>query len=210
MRLLDVETGILGEIDECLLHEPGHHAGIGAAGGNRGRAAGPARSFLQHGFAQRIIGSGRIVGIGIEIKTGPRFHHGVDVKHAVLATDPHQVDGGGINRKIDAEALALHAFEKRLENFLIVLLGQMFLDVADVSLGQKGGDILARVDDDEPGPVEIEMTFDQRKSAAPDGAEADHDDGAVNIAVNRVVCVRHSSIFLFQPISKLDHKSVPQ
>ena len=77
-------------------------------------------------------------------------------------------------------------------------------------LGQKRGDVCARIDDHEAGPVEIEMTFDQRESAAPDGAEADHDDWAIDIAINRVVCVRHSSIFLFQPISKLDHKSVPQ
>lgn len=86
----------------------------------------------------------------------------------------------------------------------------MRADMANVPFGQKRRDVLARIDDDEAGPVEVEMTFDQRKSAAPDGAEADHDDGAVNIAVNRVVCVRHSSIFLFQPISKLDHKSERQ
>ncbi|KAF1853680.1 hypothetical protein Lal_00031196 [Lupinus albus] len=192
LRLFDIKAGIFGEIDQRLLHEPRHHAGVRPAGGNGRRAAGLACLFLQHGLAKRIIGSGCIVGIGVEIKARPWLNHRVDIEHAVFAAEPHQIDGSGIDRKIDAEALALNALEQRLQNFLVILLGQMCADVVNIPLGQKRGDIFARIDDDEPGLVEIEMTFDQRKSTAPDGAEADHDDGAVNIAVNRMVCVRHS------------------
>ena len=50
--------------------------------------------------------------------------------------------------------------------------------VEQATIGVVGGD------DDEMPPVEIEMALDQRQRAAPDRAEADHHDRAVDPAVS--------------------------
>jgi hypothetical protein len=50
-----------GEVDQRLLDEPGHHAGIGAAAGDGGGAAGIRAFSVAHGLAQRVVGAlGRI------------------------------------------------------------------------------------------------------------------------------------------------------
>ena len=51
----EVANEIALEIDQRLLDEPGHHAGIGAATGDRGRSAGVGASLREHRLAQRVV-----------------------------------------------------------------------------------------------------------------------------------------------------------
>ena len=69
----------------------------------------------------------------------------------------------------------------------------MGLDVAHAVAGVdlRVGGILARLDDDQPVPVVLEMALDQRQRAAPDGAEADHHDRAGDFAIYRIGAVCH-------------------
>jgi len=70
----------------------------------------------------------------------------------------------------------------------------MRLDVADAVLGEQGSFVVARVDDDHPALVELEVAFDQRQGAAADGAEADHHDRARDFCMNRIVLLAHSTL----------------
>ena len=46
-----------GDVEQRLLDEPGHHAGIGAAAADRGDAAGIAPAQLEQALAQRVVGA---------------------------------------------------------------------------------------------------------------------------------------------------------
>jgi hypothetical protein len=56
-----------------------------------------------------------------------------------------------------------------------------------------GGDlaVLVRIDDDEARFVIVEMPLDQRQRAFADRAEADHDNGAGNLGVDRLIGRAH-------------------
>ncbi|MNL53614.1 hypothetical protein D3C87_1768770 [compost metagenome] len=53
------------------------------------------------------------------------------------------------------------------------------------------GGILTRLDHDQPVLVVFEVALDQRQGAAADRTEADHDDRAGDLAVNRIGGVCH-------------------
>ena len=131
---LELEAEIAGEIDQRLLDEPRDHAGIGAAAGDGGRAAGILGDFLAHGLAQRIVGAGGVVGLVVEVEAEPGLDHRVDVEHAELAAELHQVQRRGVDREIDAEALAFALGEQRREELLVVLLRDAILDEGDAAL----------------------------------------------------------------------------
>ena len=80
-----------GEVEERLLHEPRHHAGVGAAAGNRRRTGAELALERQHPLAQRVVGAGGIVELGIVVEAGPGLHHRIDVEGARLAGEPHDV-----------------------------------------------------------------------------------------------------------------------
>jgi hypothetical protein len=48
--------------------------------------------FGKQRFAQCIVGALGVVGPIVEIKTEPRLDDGVDIEHAELAAEPHQID----------------------------------------------------------------------------------------------------------------------
>gem|GEM_PF-3602427 len=91
-RFGEIELQFSRKIDERFLDEPRDHARIGAAAGNRGRATGILALFSAHRFAQRIIGARGIVSFFIEIEAEPGFHHGVDIKRAMLSGVTHQIE----------------------------------------------------------------------------------------------------------------------
>jgi hypothetical protein len=55
LKMAVAEIG--GEIDQRLLDEPGHHAGIGAATGDGGRPAGLATARFENRFAKGVVRS---------------------------------------------------------------------------------------------------------------------------------------------------------
>ena len=169
---------VAGDIDERLLHEPGDHAGIGPAGGDSGGPAGRATAGGQHGLAERIVRALVRSKRGVEIKAGPGLDHRVDVEHAQLARELHQRHRRGVDREVDAEALALALGEQGRQQFAIVLLGHRRLHITDAALVQQGAVAIIGIDDDDTAAVEIEVALDERQGSLADRAEADHHDGA--------------------------------
>ena len=72
------------DVEQRLLDEPGHHAGIGAAGGDRGRAARVLALGGQQRLAQRIVRALLGAEILVEIEAEPGLDDGVDVERADL------------------------------------------------------------------------------------------------------------------------------
>ena len=184
-RLLVFQAEVVGEVDERLLDEPRHHSRIGAAAGDGGRAAGILADLLANGLAQRVVGARVVAGLGVEIEAEPGFDDGVDVKDAELAAQLHQFQRRGVDRQVDAEALATALGQKRREQLLVVGLCHRVLDKADAAFVEQLAVGVAWIDDDHPRLVELEVTLEERQRAPADRAEADHDDGAGDFAVDR-------------------------
>ena len=184
---------VAGDVEERLLDEPRHHAGIGAAAGDGGRPAGVLRLLLAHGVAERVVGALLRAGAFVEVEAGPRLDDGVDVERAEFAAEPHDVERGGVDREVDAEAAAAAGGEQRRKQVAIVLAGHGLLDEADVPLVAEPAVAVARIDHHEARRIEFEMALDERQHAPADRAEADHHQGAVDPAVNGPVRHRRAS-----------------
>ncbi len=178
------DAGILGDVQERLLDEPGHHAGIGAAARHRGRAARRRTTGVENVLPQRVVGA---VGLGealVEVEAGPGLGHGVDVERAEFAAELEDVARRGVDREVHAEALTTALGEKRGQDIAVVFLRQRHLLEAQAVLL---GEILVRVgglDHREAVLVVGEMPLDQGKRAATDRTEADHHDRTGDVAVD--------------------------
>ena len=183
LRLVERRVGVARDVEQRLLDEPGHHAGIGAAGGDGGRAAGALVLGREQRLAQRVVRTVFRTDVLVEIEAGPRLDHGVDIERADLPAHRHDVDRGGVDRQVDAKALAAARGQKRHQKLAIIVAGDPLLDEAHAVLFGEFA-VLMRIDDDEARRVIVEMPLDQRQRAFADRAEADHDDGAGNFRVD--------------------------
>ena len=174
---------VFGQTQKRGLDEPAHHAGVRPAAGHGGRPAGIGRLFVPHLLAQGIVGARRII-LGIEVEARPRLDHGVDVEHAMFAAELHQVERRGIDRQVHDEALTI--LEQPAQHVLVVVRRQRFRDMGIARLPRRRPVRLSRLDDGQLVLVELEMTLDQGQGSLPDGAETDHDDGAVDAGVDGV------------------------
>ena len=123
-RLFGSLNGVLGvarDVEQRLLDEPRHHAGIGAAGGDRGGAARALVLGRQQRLAQRVVGALFGTGALVEIEAEPRLDHGVDVERADLAAHGHDIDRRGIDREVDAKALAAARGQQRHQHLAIIV-----------------------------------------------------------------------------------------
>ena len=137
----------------------------------------------QQRLAQRVVRALFRADVLVEIEAEPRLDHGVDVERADLAAQRHDVDRGGVDRQVDAKALAAAGGEQRHQQLAVIVPGDRLLDEAHaVLLGELA--VLMRIDDDEARLVIVEMPLDQRQGAFADRAEADHDDGAGNFRMD--------------------------
>ncbi len=155
---------------------PQHDTAVGPPGAAR-RAA---RMFL----AQRVVGAVGLAEALVEVEPGPRLGDGVDVERAELAAQLQDVARRGIDRQVDAEALAAALGQQRSQHLAIIVPGQRhLLEAQAVPLGERLVRV-GRLDDREPGLVVVEVPFDQRQGTTADRAEADHHDGAGDAAVD--------------------------
>jgi hypothetical protein len=106
LRLGKFMAGIVGDVDQRLFDEPRHHPGIGAAAGNGRGAARLGALGGEQPFTQGVVRARLGPEFVVEVKAGPRLDHGVDVERADLPTQTHDVDRVGVDRDVDAEALA--------------------------------------------------------------------------------------------------------
>ena len=95
----------------------------------------------------------------------------------------HDVDRGGVDREVDAEALAAALGQQRDQQLAIIVLGDVLLDEAHAVLLRQIA-VFMRVDDDETLLVIVEVPFDQRQRALADRAEADHDNRTGDLRVD--------------------------
>ena len=185
LRLGALVAKILGEIDERLLDEPGDHARIGAAAGDGGRAARILAPFREHRLAQGVIGARVIAERLVVIEARPRLDDGVDVERADLAAMAHEIERRGVDRQVDAEALARACGQVFGQHVAIIVARQAFMHEADAALVQELPVGIVRVDDDEALLVEFEVALDQRQCSFADRSEADHRDRARDAPVPR-------------------------
>ena len=102
-----------------------------------------------HRLAERVVGARLRAGDLVEIEARPGLDDGVDVERAELAAEPHDVERGGVDREVDAEALAAAVGEQRRQQLAVVVAGHRLVDEADAVLVEDGAVAVVGVDDDE-------------------------------------------------------------
>ena len=185
LRLGRLVAEIVGKMDERLLHEPGDHAGIGAAARDGGRSARILAPLRHHCLAQRVVGARLVAERLVIIEARPRLDDGVDVEGAELAAIAHDVERRGVDRKVDAEALAFARGQVFLQRVAIIFAREAEMDEADAAFVEELAIGVARVDDDEALLIEFEVALDQRQRPFADRSEADHHDRAGDPPVAR-------------------------
>jgi hypothetical protein len=178
------EAEIGREVQERLFHEPGHHAGIGPAAIDRGRAAWIAAAGVEQRLAERVVGALLRPGRLVEVETRPGLHHRVDVKGADLAAEFEDGERGGVDREVDAESLAAAVRQQRHQDVAVVFPGEALLQERDPALVEQRPVRIDRIDHCEPRAVVLEMPLDEGQRAAADRAETDHHDRTADAAVD--------------------------
>ena len=170
------QAGVLGEVDQRLLHEMRDQAGVGAVGDHRRRPAAVLRHQLQHVLAQRIVGAQRHRQAGVGIAARPGLDAGVDIEGALLLAELDQGRRGDLDRQVDHEVALGHSLLERLAE---VVARQALPDEGDAELLQllQAAAVLGRDDRDLLG-LDVDVPEDQRQHALADRAEADHDHAA--------------------------------
>jgi hypothetical protein len=100
-----------------------------------------------------------------KVEARPRLDDGVDVERAELAAIAHDVERGGVDREVDAEALAFAYRQVFLERVAIIFARQAEMDEADAALVEELAVGIVRIDDDEALLIELEVALDQRQGA---------------------------------------------
>ena len=173
------------DVEQRVLHHPGHHAGIGAAAAHRRDAARPPAPQLQHAFAQRIVRARRRRQAAVGIEARPRLDHRIDVERVDVLGELHQLDRRGVDRQIHDQSASRPGREQGREQVAIVRLGQRHMDESDLPLVQERAVLVVGRDHHELGAIEGDVPLDQRQRALADRAEADHHDRAVEACVHR-------------------------
>ncbi len=184
LRLLDGEAEVAGDVHERGLDQPGHHARVRAAAGDGRGAARIGAALDAHALAQHVVGARGRIGGAVEVEALPGLHDRVDVERPELAAELHQVERGGVDGKVDAEALAAAGRQQRRQQLAVVGLGHAVLDEADPAFVDERPVGVDRIDHHHACSIEFKVPLDERKSAAADGSETDQDDGTGDLAVH--------------------------
>jgi hypothetical protein len=185
VRLLGRQTDRGRDIEQCLLDEPRHHPGIGAAAVHRGNSARTTAAQLEEPFAQRVIRSFGDRQFRVGVKSGPRLDDGVDVKSVDVLGEVHEVDRAGVDRKIDDHAAARSSGQKRRQHVAIVFFGDGGVDETQLAVVEQTPIVIVRRDDNEFRPVKANVALDQGQSASTDRTEAEHYDRPVEARMQR-------------------------
>ena len=136
LRLVGLHAKVAGDVQQRLLDEPRHHAGIGAAARHRGDAARIAPARLQKGLAQRIVGARLRPEFWIEVKARPGLGNGVDVERSNFAGELHDGHRTGVDRQVDAKAAAAARGEQRREQVAVIFAGDGLMDETELAVVQ--------------------------------------------------------------------------
>ena len=177
-----------GEVEQRLLDEPRHHAGVGAAAVHRrGTLARVLALEVEHGLAQRVVRALRHGERGVGVEARPGLGDRVDVERADLVGEPHHRHRGDFDREIDDERLAATLRQQRAQQRIDVVFSHLVLDESNIALVEQAAIGVDRVDHGEALGIVAEVPLDQRQRAPPDGAEPDHHDGPRDRPVHRPV-----------------------
>jgi hypothetical protein len=122
--------------------------------------------------------------------------HGVDIERADVAAQLHDVERGGVDRDVDAKALATARGQQRGEQMPVIILGDGLMDEPNAAVVEQLAVLVFGIDDDETLLVVTEMALDQRQGALADRAEADHHYGPVDAGMHWPL--RHISLLQSQ------------
>ncbi len=182
--LLVRQAGVAGDGEGRLLRELGDDAGVGTLGADGGGAGAELAAQRQHALAKgvvRALGRGEVA---VEVEAAPGLDDGVEVEDAALVAQACHRGAGDVDREVEEEIARTHA---PLDLVAVVLgregqLGEAdAVMVRDLAAARVGGDDL------DPVGADAEMAEDERQDGLADAAAADHEQTALEVAVNLVL-----------------------
>ena len=209
LRVGRAVTEVGGEVEQRLLDEPGHHAGVGAAAVHRrGTSSRDLALQVEHRLAQRVVRALRHRERRVGVETRPGLGDRVDVERTDLVGEPHHRHRGDFDREIDDERLAAALRQQRAQQRIDVVFRHLVLDEPNLALVEQAAIGVDRVDHGEAFGIVAKMPLDQRQRAPPDGAEPDHHDRARDGPVHRPIRHVASALLKVSP-SGLPEGSAP-
>jgi hypothetical protein len=150
----------------------------------RGRRKVAHLAQCQRLLAQRVVRALRRRYGRVGVPAGPRLDAGVEIQRVLVPAELDQRDARHVDRQVEQE---IAAPDQRVEHALVILPRQRLLDEAHAVFRRF---LRARVvcgDDRDAVGRDTDVTQDERQDSLPDAAEADENETAREIHVDRVV-----------------------
>ncbi len=191
-RIPRIDVGVRGDIQECLLHEVGHEAGIRPVREHSRRSAGVARAQRQDFLAERIVGAAARRHRRIGVAARPRLDAGVQVHRAFFPAQLDERDARHLDRHVDEK---VSPPQQGVQDAAEILAGQRLLDELDAQLLCLLHAALVRGHDRDAVWRNANVPEDQGQDSLADAAESDQQDAPGEIDV--LLVIAHDS-----PLSK--------
>ena len=185
LRVARLVAGGLRDIQQRLLDEVRHHPGIRAVRDDGRRAVAPALAQLEHFLAQRVVGASAGGDVRVGVAARPGLDAGVEVQRTLLMAQLDERDARHVYGQVKHEVAAA---DQRLEHVPVVLARERVVDELDAVLRRLVASRVIRGDDrDAVRGQPADVAQDQRQYALADAAEADEDQAAREMGMNRVL-----------------------
>ena len=118
LRVARFVAGVLGDVQQRLLHEVRHEPRVRAVRDDRGRPVAPGLAQLEHLLAQRIVRAPARGDVRVGVTARPRLDAGVEVQRAFLVAELDQRDARDVDRQVQHE---IATADQRLEDVTVVV-----------------------------------------------------------------------------------------
>ena len=178
-RIAGVDAGVGREIQQRLLDEVRHQAGIRAVRQHRRRTVLVRLAQRERFLAQRVIRAPGRRDRRIGVTAGPRLDARVEVQRALLVRELDQRDARDVDRQVQQEVAAA---DQRIEHLAVIVARERVDDELDAVLRGLALARLFRGDDGDALGLDADVTQHERQHALADAAETDEDQAAGELA----------------------------
>src|SRR4030095_5690995 len=173
LRLARLVAGVLGYVEQRLLHEVRYEARVRAVRDDSGRPVAPALAQLEHLLAERVIRAPARGDVRVGVAARPWLDAGVQVERAFFVAQLDEGNARHVDRQVQHE---IAAPDERLEHVPEVLARQRVIEELDPVLRRFFATRIVRRDDrDSIRSQSADVTQDERQDALPDAGEAAED-----------------------------------
>ena len=180
-RIAGVDAGVGREIQQRLLDEVRHQAGIRAVRQHRRRTVLVRLAQGERFLAQRVVGAPGRRDRRVGVTAGPRLDARIEIQRALLVRELDQRDARNVDRQVQQE---IAAADQRIEHLAVVVARERVDDELDAVLRRLALARFVRRDDGDALGLDADVTQHERQHALADTAETDEDQAVRKLHVD--------------------------